>query len=56
MNDEELEQNLGAEEISKKEKLAYKTFENREDFEKFINEVKAKFTPELKSKLEKEAK
>lgn len=56
MNDEGLEQNTETKENSEKEKSAYKTFENREDFENFINEVKAKFTPELKSKIEKEAK
>lgn len=56
MNNEGLEQNTKTKEVSDKEKSAYKTFENREDFEMFINKVKAKFAPELKSKLEKEAK
>lgn len=37
-------------------KEVYKSFESKEEFEKFIEETKVKFTPEIRKKLEKEAK
>lgn len=56
MSEENAKQNENDIEPKTEMKSAYKTFESREDFENFIKETKTKFAPELKSKLEKEAK
>lgn len=37
-------------------KAIYKSFESKEDFEKFIEGTKVKFIPEIRKQLEKEAK
>lgn len=56
MNEENTKQNENDIEQKTEIKSAYKTFESREEFEKFIEDTKGKFVPELKSRLEKEAK
>lgn len=50
MNEENAKQNENDIEQKTEIKSAYKTFENREEFENFINETKTKFAPELKKK------
>lgn len=54
MSEENLEQNT-AEQIEKAKEV-YKSFESKEDFEKFIEDAKVKFTPEIRKQIEKEAK
>lgn len=56
MGDENLEQNAGTIGQDEGIKSAYKSFENREEFEKFLESTKAKLAPEIKKNLEKEAK
>lgn len=52
MSEGHLEQIKSTEEASS----VYKTFENKEEFEKFIEDTKNKFTPEIRKQIEKEAK
>lgn len=56
MSEENLEQNQNDIEPTEDVKVAYKSFESKEEFEKFIEDTKVKFTPEIRKKLEKEAK
>lgn len=49
MSEENLEQTEDAKEV-------YKTFESKEEFEKFLEDARTQFTPEIRKQLEKEAK
>lgn len=49
MSEENLEQ-------MKETNAVYKSFQSKEDFEKFIEDTKVKFSPEIRKQLKKEAK
>lgn len=51
MSEENLSQNENT-----SEKTVYKIFEQKEDYEKFLNETRTKLTPEIRKQIEKEAK
>ena len=56
MSEENLEQNQNDREKTEDVKAVYKSFESKEEFEKFLEDARTKFTPEIRKRLEKEAK